>query len=84
MRIIQKPEDNVAAFLSRRRSPGQRSQLLDTGGGVKRALPRLGAHPFLIHNSDSLWIEGVGSNLAQLAAAWDEWLPSLRYPFTTE
>src|SRR4249919_1169889 len=29
MRIIQKPRDNVVAFLSRRRSPGQRSQLLD-------------------------------------------------------
>jgi MurNAc alpha-1-phosphate uridylyltransferase len=26
----------------------------------------------LIHNADSVWIEGVGSNLARLAAAWDE------------
>jgi N-acetyl-alpha-D-muramate 1-phosphate uridylyltransferase len=50
----------------------ERSLLLDTGGGVKRALPRLGARPFLIHNSDSVWIEGVGSTLARLAAAWDD------------
>jgi MurNAc alpha-1-phosphate uridylyltransferase len=49
----------------------ERSLLLDTGGGVKRALPHLGAEPFLIHNSDSVWIEGVGSNLGCLAAAWD-------------
>ena len=26
---------------------------------------------FLIHNSDSVWIEGVGSNLERLFAAWD-------------
>ena len=40
----------------------ERSLLLDTGGGVKRALPHLGAEPFLIHNSDSVWIEGPGLN----------------------
>jgi N-acetyl-alpha-D-muramate 1-phosphate uridylyltransferase len=50
----------------------ERAALLDTGGGVRRALPRLGPKPFLIHNADSVWIEGVGSNLARLAAAWDE------------
>ena len=50
----------------------ERDGLLDTGGGVKRALPRLGSGPFLIHNSDSVWIEGVGSNLGRLFAAWDD------------
>jgi MurNAc alpha-1-phosphate uridylyltransferase len=49
----------------------ERDALLDTGGGVKRALPRLGPRPFLIHNSDSVWIEGVGANLARLIEAWD-------------
>jgi MurNAc alpha-1-phosphate uridylyltransferase len=49
----------------------ERAGLLDTGGGVKRALPLLGADAFLVHNSDSVWIEGVGSNLARLASAWD-------------
>jgi len=49
----------------------ERDTLLDTGGGVKRALPRLGPLPFLIHNSDSVWIEGVGANLARLIEAWD-------------
>src|SRR4029079_4276548 len=37
----------------------ERDALLDTGGGVLRALPKLGSAPFLIHNSDSVWIEGI-------------------------
>ena len=49
----------------------ERASLLDTGGGVKKALPRLGPCPFLIHNADSVWIESVGSNLARLFASWD-------------
>jgi N-acetyl-alpha-D-muramate 1-phosphate uridylyltransferase len=50
----------------------ERAALLDTGGGVKQALPLLGPGAFLINNADSLWIEGVGGNLARLAAAWDD------------
>jgi MurNAc alpha-1-phosphate uridylyltransferase len=30
----------------------------------------LGAHPFLVMNSDSLWIEGPRTNLGRLVAAW--------------
>ena len=50
----------------------EREKLLETGGGVKKALPRLGSGVFLIHNADSVWIEGVGSNLARLMQAWDD------------
>jgi MurNAc alpha-1-phosphate uridylyltransferase len=69
--------DLIEAHLRRRCMPtieisDERDRLLDTGGGVKRALPRLGAGPFLIHNSDSVWIEGVGSNLAGLFEAWED------------
>lgn len=46
--------------------------LLDTGGGTKKALPLLGDGPFLTHNCDSLWIEGMGSNLERLIAGFDE------------
>ena len=49
----------------------ERDALLDTGGGVARALPKLGAEPFLVHNSDSVWIEGATSNIRRLAHAWD-------------
>lgn len=46
--------------------------LLDTGGGVARALPMLGAAPFYSVNADILWEEGPGNTaLARLAAAFD-------------
>jgi MurNAc alpha-1-phosphate uridylyltransferase len=59
-------------FMPRIEISDERDKLLDTGGGVKRALPRLGAGPFLIQNSDSVWIEGVGSNLGRLFQAWED------------
>jgi MurNAc alpha-1-phosphate uridylyltransferase len=69
--------DLIEAHLRSRRRPQisishEREVRLDTGGGVKKALPLLGARPFLIHNADSVWIEGVGANLARLMAAWDD------------
>lgn len=69
--------DLIEAHLKGRRAPrieisDERERLLDTGGGVRHALPRLGGSPFLIHNSDSVWIEGVGSNLGRLFEAWDD------------
>ena len=69
--------DLIERHLQKRQTPvveisDERAALLDTGGGVKKALPSLGPGPFLIHNADSVWIEGVGSNLARLAGAWDE------------
>lgn len=68
--------DLVEAHLAHRTAPAivissERGELLDTGGGVVKALPLLGAAPFLIHNSDSVWIEGVGSNIARLVASFD-------------
>jgi MurNAc alpha-1-phosphate uridylyltransferase len=69
--------DLIERHLQGRRRPvieisDERSALLDTGGGVKKALARLGPQAFFINNADSLWMEGVGGNLARLAATWDE------------
>lgn len=51
----------------------ERSQLLETGGGIKKALPLLGPDPFIQLNSDTCyWIEGVKPNLEHMIAAWDE------------
>src|SRR5688572_24348400 len=49
----------------------EREELLDTGGGVVKALDRLGDAPFFHVNSDTIWIEGVQPNLGRLAAAFD-------------
>jgi N-acetyl-alpha-D-muramate 1-phosphate uridylyltransferase len=45
--------------------------LLDSGGGIKKALPLLGSEPFYILNADSFWIEKTPSNLQRLADFWD-------------
>ena len=68
--------DKLEAHLKQRKKPeirvsDERALLLDTGGGVTHALPLLGKDAFLIHNSDSVWIEGVGSNLERLFSVWD-------------
>ena len=49
----------------------ERDEVLGTGGGVVKALPLLGAEPFFHVNSDTMWIEGVQSNLTRLADAFD-------------
>jgi N-acetyl-alpha-D-muramate 1-phosphate uridylyltransferase len=46
-------------------------ELLETGGGVARALPRLGALPFAVANGDSMWLDGPTPALHRLAAAFD-------------
>jgi len=53
------------------------AQLLDSGGGVVKALPFLGTEPFFILNTDTFWqentlnLEKKFSNLNQLAEIFD-------------
>jgi MurNAc alpha-1-phosphate uridylyltransferase len=47
------------------------SELLDTGGGIKHALSRLGATPFLAVNADIVWEDGPVPALKRLAGAYD-------------
>jgi MurNAc alpha-1-phosphate uridylyltransferase len=49
----------------------ERDRVLGTGGGVVKALPLLGDRPFFLLNADTMWIDGVRSNLARLAEAFD-------------
>ncbi|WP_054006763.1 nucleotidyltransferase family protein [Cypionkella psychrotolerans] len=47
----------------------ERNQILETGGGLKAALPLLGDGPVLTLNTDAVW---TGQNpLTQLLTAWD-------------
>jgi N-acetyl-alpha-D-muramate 1-phosphate uridylyltransferase len=73
---IHHQADALESHLKKRERPritisNERRKLLDTGGGVKKALSRFADEPFLIHNSDSVWIEGVGANLERLFRAFD-------------
>jgi len=47
-------------------------RLLDTGGGIVKALPHLGEDPFYLLNGDSCWVEGARPNLEWLANAWHD------------
>ena len=49
----------------------ERDAILDTGGGIKQALPLIGDQPFVLHNSDSVWIETGTDNIARLMASYD-------------
>jgi MurNAc alpha-1-phosphate uridylyltransferase len=49
----------------------ERDQLLETGGGLKKARPLLGDEPVLVANIDSIWIERGDPALDALARAWD-------------
>ena len=68
--------DRIERHVAGRTSPqivlsDERGLLLGTGGGIKHALPQLGTAPFYLINSDTIWIEGVKSNLTRLAEGYD-------------
>jgi MurNAc alpha-1-phosphate uridylyltransferase len=50
----------------------EREQLLETGGGLVKALPLIDADPFLTVNSDNLWVDGPIDTLRHLASHWDD------------
>lgn len=49
----------------------ERDELLDTGGGVRKARPLLGDDPIITFNSDSVWIEGRRPTLTRMMETWD-------------
>lgn len=49
----------------------ERAALLETGGGVKKALAHFEGEPFVVFNSDSFWLEGPRPNLNRLIEAWN-------------
>jgi len=70
--------DALEAHLAKRRGSleiaisDERDMLLETGGGLVRALPQIDADPFLSVNSDNLWVDGPIDSLRLLAANWDD------------
>jgi MurNAc alpha-1-phosphate uridylyltransferase len=46
--------------------------ILETGGGIKKALPLLGPEPFFSVNAKIVWLNGKTDALQRLADAWDD------------
>jgi len=68
--------DRLEAHLAARgRDPAiiisdERAELLETGGGLKKAAPLLGPDPVFVANIDSVWTDH-GDALGDLARLWD-------------
>ncbi|OYU68902.1 MAG: mannose-1-phosphate guanylyltransferase [Alphaproteobacteria bacterium PA2] len=68
--------DQMTEHLGKRTHPeirivDERAGLLDSGGGIRNALPLLGNEPFFVANIDSLWIDEGVPPLEAMKAAWD-------------
>jgi len=69
--------DRLEAYLAgRSRAPAivisdERADLLETGGGLKKARALLGEAPVFVANIDSVWIERGAPALSSLAKAWN-------------
>jgi N-acetyl-alpha-D-muramate 1-phosphate uridylyltransferase len=50
----------------------ERAKLLETGGGLVKALPLIDADPFIQVNSDNYWVDGPVDALTLLAQRWDD------------
>lgn len=61
-----KRRDDIEIIIS-----DERDLLLETGGGVAKALPQLGEDPVMILNTDACWTDKSDSTLQNLADAFD-------------
>lgn len=51
-------------------SISRETELLETGGGIKKALAHFGGQPFYRVNADVIWLDGYHPALKRLADAW--------------
>jgi bifunctional N-acetylglucosamine-1-phosphate-uridyltransferase/glucosamine-1-phosphate-acetyltransferase GlmU-like protein len=66
--------DSLEAYLHNRETgidivvSDERGRLMETGGGLVQARSLLGDEPFLVVNSDNLWVDGPSDAIKMLAA----------------
>lgn len=68
--------DMLEQHVARRSLPAmrvsdERAAILNSGGGVKKALPLLGDAPFFSLNADTIWMDGPRSNLIRMAEVYN-------------
>jgi MurNAc alpha-1-phosphate uridylyltransferase len=64
--------DYLSAFKSLSFKISEESEPLETGGGLKKALPLLGNEPLFTINSDIIWFDEKETALERLARNWDD------------
>ena len=80
--------DKVESHLASRTDPAvtviREAEVLETGGGVRNALPHFNDQPVFVINGDSLWLDGLRDSLHRFSEIWngDEMdVLLLLYPF---
>jgi N-acetyl-alpha-D-muramate 1-phosphate uridylyltransferase len=69
--------DQIEAAVATRKTPAridisdERSLLLETGGGITKALPLLQGDAFYTINADNMWIDGPVDTLRLIAGRWN-------------
>lgn len=69
--------DQIIAHVASRSLPkitisDERDELLESAGGIIKALPLLGQEPFFVLNADTFWVDEGTPNLQRLDLAWDD------------
>ena len=69
-------KEPLMAYLATRRglkiTLSEEAEPLETGGGLKKALPFLGGEPFFYINSDIIWVDEQVNALDRLGRAWND------------
>ena len=67
--------DQIKAHVEKRKDveiiiSDETDTILDSGGGIFKALPHFKGEPFFHANADTVWVEGASHALERLKAAW--------------
>ena len=68
--------DQIKAHVEKRKDveiiiSDETDTILDSGGGIFKALPHFKGEPFFHANADTVWVEGASHALDRLKAAWN-------------
>jgi MurNAc alpha-1-phosphate uridylyltransferase len=68
--------DQIKAHVEKRKDvevviSDETDTILDSGGGIFKALPHFKGEPFYHANADTVWVEGASHALERLKAAWN-------------